>query len=124
MQIPKPTADDRARFTALAPDAPGVEVKPMFGNLGAFMNGHMFMGLFGSDIGVKLPEDDRAQLTALPGTGPFGPEERPMGGYVALPAAWTPNKAAPWIDKARAAAAARPPKPPNKMPTTKKKEAS
>jgi hypothetical protein len=24
-----------ARFTSLVPDAPGVEVKPMFGNLGA-----------------------------------------------------------------------------------------
>jgi TfoX/Sxy family transcriptional regulator of competence genes len=121
MNIAKPTAEDRARFTALAPDGPSVEVKPMFGNLGAFVNGHMFMGLFGSEIGVKLPEDERAQLTALPGTRPFGPEERPMGGYVTLPAAWTPEKAAPWIDKALAAVAALPPKPPKKKPTTKKK---
>ena len=36
MNIPKPTAEDRARFTSLAPEAPGVEVKPTFGNLGAF----------------------------------------------------------------------------------------
>jgi TfoX/Sxy family transcriptional regulator of competence genes len=121
MKIPKPTDEDRTRFTALAPDAPGVEVKPMFGNLGAFVNGHMFMGLFGSDIGVKLPDDDRAQLTAQPGTGPFGPEERPMAGYVTLPAGWTAKKAAPWIDKALAAAAALPPKPPKKKPSIKKK---
>jgi len=26
----------------------------MFGNLGAFVNGNMFMGLFGADVGVKL----------------------------------------------------------------------
>jgi hypothetical protein len=26
----------------------------VFGNLGAFENGKMFMGLFGSDIGVEL----------------------------------------------------------------------
>jgi len=42
----------------------------MFGNLGAFVNGNMFMGLFGSDVGVKLPDDARQQLLAQPGTGP------------------------------------------------------
>ena len=29
----------------------------MFGNLGAFVNGNMFMGLFGADIGVKIDPD-------------------------------------------------------------------
>lgn len=29
----------------------------MFGNLGALVNGNMFMGLFGADIGVKVPAD-------------------------------------------------------------------
>jgi TfoX/Sxy family transcriptional regulator of competence genes len=58
----------------------------MFGNLGAFVNGNMFMGLFGGDVGVKLPEEEAAALRAA-GGGPFGPEERPMGGYVTLPPA-------------------------------------
>jgi TfoX/Sxy family transcriptional regulator of competence genes len=53
MQVPRPTEDDKERFRALVPDDPRVEVKPMFGNLGAFVDGNMFMGLFGSDIGVK-----------------------------------------------------------------------
>ena len=110
MKVPKPTDADRARFAALVPDAAGVETKPMFGNLGAFVNGHMFMGLFGSDIGVKLPDGPRQELLAQPGAGPFGPPERPMGGYVTLPAAWTPRKAARCIDEALAAAAALPPK--------------
>jgi TfoX/Sxy family transcriptional regulator of competence genes len=48
MQIPKPTEDDKAFFRSVVPDAAGVEVKPMFGNLGAFVNGNMFAGLFGS----------------------------------------------------------------------------
>ena len=78
MKIPKPTEADRERFTGLVPDAPHVEIKPMFGNLGAFVNGNMFMGLFGSDVGIKLPEDDQQRLLAEPGAGPFGPEERPM----------------------------------------------
>ena len=82
----------------------------MFGNLGAFVNGNMFMGLFGADIGVKLPDEPRQQLLAKPGAGPFGPSERPMGGYVTLPAGWSAKKAEPWIESAYEAAAALPPK--------------
>lgn len=113
MQIPKPTDADRERFHALVPDDPDVATKPMFGNVGAFVNGHMFMGLFGSDIGVKLDEPDRSNLASLPGAAPFGPSERPMGGYVTLPATWTARAASPWIAKARATAAALPAKQPN-----------
>jgi TfoX/Sxy family transcriptional regulator of competence genes len=115
VKMPKPTDADRDRFTSLVPEGPGVEVKPMFGNLGAFANGNMFMGLFGADIGLKLPEADRTRLLAEPGAGPFGPVERPMGGYVTLPAAWTPGEAKRWIDAALANAAALPPKQPKKQ---------
>lgn len=118
MKMPKPTDADRARFESFVPAAPGVEVKPMFGNLGAFVNGNMFMGLFGADIGLKLPEDARGKLLKEPGAGPFGPEERPMGGYVTLPAEWTARKAKKWVDGALAEAAALPPK--TKKPKTKK----
>ena len=114
MQVPKPTDADRARFQALVPDEPRVQTKPMFGNLGAFVNGNMFMGLFGSDVGIKLDEPDRTKLDAQPCAGPFGPAERPMSGYVTLPKDWTPTQAKPWIAKAHAAAAALPPKKPKK----------
>jgi TfoX/Sxy family transcriptional regulator of competence genes len=118
MKMPKPTDDDKQRFRGLVPEGPGVEVKPMFGNLGAFVNGNMFMGLFGPDVGVKLADDDRQRLLAEPGAGPFGPEERPMGGYVTLPAGWTSDEAGPWIAKSQAQVAALPPKKPK---TAKKK---
>src|SRR3978361_2250675 len=101
MQVPKPTEQDRALFRAVVPDAPGVVVKPMFGNLGAFVNGNMFAGLFGDTIGVKLREDaPRDELAAVDGVGPFGPAERPMGGYLALPQAWSaqPELISPWIE--------------------------
>jgi TfoX/Sxy family transcriptional regulator of competence genes len=84
----------------------------MFGNLGAFVNGNMFMGLFGSDVGIKLPEDDQQQLLAEPGAGPFGPEERPMAGYVAIPADWPAGTAGDWIGKSLDYVAALPPKKP------------
>lgn len=52
-----------ARFRALIPEDPAVTVKPMFGNRAAFVHGNMF-------------------------AGHYGPPERPMGGFVALPADW------------------------------------
>jgi TfoX/Sxy family transcriptional regulator of competence genes len=102
VEMPKPTDADKELFRSLVPDDPRVEVKPMFGNLGAFVNGNMFMGLFGADVGVKLPDVDREAVLREEGAGPFGPPERPMGGYVTLPAAWhaAPATAGPWITKA------------------------
>ncbi len=110
MQIPKPTEDDKEFFRSVVPEAPGVEVKPMFGNLGAFVNGNMFAGLFGSSLGVKLGEQDRAALSAIPGAGPFGPAERPMGGYLSLPSSLTAEEASRWVAKAQAYVATLPPK--------------
>ena len=109
MKMPKPTDEDKERFRALVPHESGVEVKPMFGNLGASVNGNMFMGLFGADVGLKLDEAGRTALLAE-GGGPFGPEERPLGGYVTLPAAWSPADAEPWVARSLALAAALPPK--------------
>jgi hypothetical protein len=87
----------------------------MFGNLGAFVNGNMFMGLFGSDIGVKLAPDDAAALGAIDGAGPFGPAERPMGGYVTLPPTLVANSDGDrWTAAALAYVAAMPPKAPKK----------
>ena len=84
-------------------DHPDVVVKPMFGNLGAYVNGNMFMGLFGGDLGLKLADADRAELIEL-GGGPFGPEERPMGGYTTVPWTWADDAATTeaWVDRAHA----------------------
>jgi hypothetical protein len=87
MQVPKPSAADIDRFRSVVPDDPSVAVRPMFGNLGAFVNGNMFMGLFGAEIGVKLSPADADALGTLEGAGPFGPAERPMGGWVTMPPA-------------------------------------
>jgi TfoX/Sxy family transcriptional regulator of competence genes len=96
VQIPKPSEADKERFRSAVPADPRVEVKPMFGNLGAFVNGNMFAGLFGADIGVKLAAEDSETLAAAGGGG-FGPVERPMGGYLTVPTGQSP---AEWIGKA------------------------
>jgi TfoX/Sxy family transcriptional regulator of competence genes len=97
------------------PDHPRAVVKPMFGNLVAFVNGNMFAGLFGDRIGVRiLDESTRAELAATDGAGPFGPEGRPMGGYVSAPAAWAdePERIAEWVARAFEEVATLPPKAP------------
>jgi TfoX/Sxy family transcriptional regulator of competence genes len=113
VKMPRPTEADKDRFRTLVPAAPGVEVKPMFGNLGAFVNGNMFAGLFGAAVGVKLADADRAELAALGGE-PFGPEERPMGGYLTIPATLAEDQAAAWVGRAHAHVATLPPKPTKK----------
>ena len=113
MQMPKPTEADKEAFRRLVPDDPWVTVKPMFGNLGAFVNGNMFMGLFGSDVGVKLAPDDAADLLKIEGSGPFGPAERPMGGYMTLPSAFLAgDEGSRWVARALEHVAGLPPKEP------------
>jgi TfoX/Sxy family transcriptional regulator of competence genes len=112
MKMPKPTDSDRNYFRSLMPDDPDVEIKPMFGNLGAFANGHMFAGLLGASVGLRLDEPAHSELSAVAGTGGFGPGEKPMNGYVGLPAGWrdNPSQASPWVETALAQARTRPPK--------------
>jgi len=114
MEIPKPTEDDKQFFRSILPEDPEVEVKPMFGNLGAFVHGNMFAGLFGSSVGVRLAEPDAAVLSAVDGSGPFGPAERPMGGYLSLPSGMDPDLAAQCVGKARVHVGSMPPKPAKK----------
>jgi TfoX/Sxy family transcriptional regulator of competence genes len=110
VQIPRPTEAGKDRFRSAVPADARVEVKPMFGNLGAFVNGNMFAGLFGDEIGVKLGEADREALVAV-GGGPYGPPERPMGGYLSVPADQRPEV---WIGKALEHVATFPPKKPRR----------
>lgn len=115
MLMPKASDTTKARFAALFADVAGVDVKPMFGNAGAFVNGNMFAGLFGDTVGVKLIDPtSRGELAAIDGTGPFGPVERPMGGYLALPTAWDtkPEVTREWVLRAMAEVSVLPPKRP------------
>lgn len=118
MEMPKPSDADKEHFRKVVPDHPDVVVKPMFGNLGAFVNGNMFAGLFGPTIGVKLSDADKQELEGSERTVPFGPPERPMGGYTGLPEVWNAEgdgdvaRAQAWAEKAYEHVAGLPPKEP------------
>jgi TfoX/Sxy family transcriptional regulator of competence genes len=103
VQIPQPSDADKEAFAEAIVPIAGAIVKPMFGNLGAFVNGNMFAGLFGADLGVRLTDAGALEeLAGIPGTGSFGPNERPIGGYLALPSDWRrrPELVAEWVGRA------------------------
>lgn len=113
MKMPKPTEEVKDLFRSLLPDAPGVTQRPMFGQLAGFVNGNMFLCLFGDRIAVKVSEADAADLLKVKGAGPFVPMEgRPMRGYVVIPEAWhqQPKKAEEWVARSLEFVGSLPPK--------------
>ena len=93
----KATDVGREWFAELLPGDPDVTRRPMFGNLGGFVNGNLFLALFGDDVAVRLSPGDRAELLAEGGV-PFAPmPERPMKEYVVLPRRGDVAAAAPWV---------------------------
>src|SRR5262245_35821289 len=111
--MPRPSEATREFFQSVLPADDRVQVRPMFGQLAGFVNGHMFSGIFGDDVFVRPSESDLAVLLDEPGAGPFEPMGgRPMKGYVVLPAVWRgePARVRDWVQRAMVATAALPPK--------------
>jgi len=112
--VPKSNEDVKNAFRGLVPAAEGVTIKPMFGNLAAFVNGNMFAGLFGDKLFVRVGDPERDRLIAAGGAD-FAPMAgRPMKGYVTLPEGWrsAEENARGWVQRALAGTSALPPKEP------------
>jgi TfoX/Sxy family transcriptional regulator of competence genes len=110
--MPRPSAEAKAAFQALVPVHSAVTMRPMFGNLAAFVNGNMFTGLFGEDLYVRVSDEDRQQLLEQGGAD-FAPMPgRGMKGYVVLPPGWSgrPEPTRGWIARSLEWAQALPPK--------------
>jgi TfoX/Sxy family transcriptional regulator of competence genes len=113
MKMPKTSDADKQLFHLLLPDAPGVTERPMFGQLAGFVNGNMFLCLFGDRIAVKLPDHELKELLGIRGAEPFEPMEgRPMRGYAFIPKSWhkSPAKAEEWVARSLAYVGSLPPK--------------
>jgi TfoX/Sxy family transcriptional regulator of competence genes len=102
MKMPKPTDRAKAAFSGLVPGDAAVSLRPMFGNLAAFVNGNMFAGLFGEDLFVRLPDDEAEQIMRAGGRPFEVMPGRAMTGYVIVPATWQkkPEPVRAWISKA------------------------
>src|SRR5713226_10106841 len=110
--MPKPSEQAKAAFTKLVPAEPTVTMRPMFGNLAAFVNGNMFAGLFGEDLFVRLPDDKSAPIRKVGGRDFEPMAGHAMKGYVMVPNTWSSRPAATktWIAASLAFARSLPPK--------------
>ncbi len=110
--MPRPSEAAKAAFLRLVPGDPAVTTRPMFGNMAAFVNGNMFAGLFGEDLFVRLPDDERAAVIKEGGCNFEVMPGRAMTGYVTVPATWSkkPEGARRWIARSLELTRALPPK--------------
>ena len=112
MEMPKPSEDDKAFFRSILSGDPEVEIKPMFGNLGAFVNGNMFAGLFGSSVGVRLLDSASTQELLRRRRRRAVRAGRASDGWAtsASHQGMDPDLAAQWVEKARVHVGSLPPK--------------
>jgi TfoX/Sxy family transcriptional regulator of competence genes len=91
---------------------PEIEQRKMFGYPAAFVNGHMFAGVFQTSLFVRLAEKHRTELTAKHGATPFAPMPgRVMKEYVVLPPSIVESEAklTAWLSRALRYVASLPP---------------
>ena len=102
MKIPRADEDSKKFFRSLLPDHPSVTTRPMFGNISAFVNGNMFVGLFGTDLFVRLPPESRQELLKKKGSSVFEPAKgKPMREYILIPRTWRdqPETIRLWVSR-------------------------
>ncbi len=113
MKIPRPDKESTELFRSLVPVDDRVTVRPMFGNISAFVNGNMFFGIFGNDLFVRLSIEDREELLKNKGASVLEPMKgKPMKDYVVVPTTWRNQleRLNPWISKALEWSSQLPPK--------------
>ena len=122
MKLPRPSDEAKAAFARLVPDEPAITLKPMFGQLSAFVNGNMFCGLFGDELVVRLPEVEIAAVKKQGGRDFEPMAGHKMSGYVMLPGGWRarPAPAAALVKRSLAVTRAMPAKAPKGKASTRK----
>ena len=89
MKIPKADEKFKEFFRTVLPEDSRVLIRPMFGNISAFVNGNMFAGVFGDDLFVRLSKEKHLELLENKGAKLLEPMKgRPMKDYVVIPKAW------------------------------------
>jgi TfoX/Sxy family transcriptional regulator of competence genes len=114
--MPRPSDTAKAAFQAVLPDDAEVAIRPMFGNIAAFLNGNMFAGLFGDDLFVRLPDTERDALFAQGGRLFEPMPGRAMKEYVTVPPTWAADQESTrtWLLRSLELARALPAKEPRK----------
>ena len=120
MHIPRPGENSKEFFRSILPDDPRITIRPMFGNISAFVNGNMFTGLFGDDLFVRVSEESRKELLEKKGASLLEPMKgKPMKEYVVIPKAWRnqPETVQLWVSRSLDWTSRLPPKKPKNSPS-------
>lgn len=88
MKMPKPSDQAKEALARVVPDEPAITIKPMFGQLSGFVNGNMFIGIFGEDLILRLPDDEIAKVKKQGGRDFEPVAGHRMGGYVVYSGNW------------------------------------
>ncbi len=102
MKITPPAAAAVKALEQLTPRHENVDVRKVFGQPAAFVNGNMFLGVFGAEVFVRLSDADRKEASKILGLKAFEPMAgRPMREYVVLPASvlTDPSASRRWVTK-------------------------
>ncbi|TMF52877.1 MAG: TfoX/Sxy family protein [Chloroflexi bacterium] len=99
--MPKPSERAKEMFSAIVPAEPSITLRPMFGNLAAFVNGNMFTGLFGEDLFVRLSDEEQARVLKEGGKAFEPMPGHAMKGYVCVASTWQrdPVKTRAWVGR-------------------------
>ncbi|HEX2045716.1 MAG TPA: TfoX/Sxy family protein [Gaiellaceae bacterium] len=100
------------RIRSATADRGGVTEKKMFGGLAFLLDGHMFCGIVGDELMVRVGEDRAASVLQEAHTRPMDFTGRPLKGYVYVTPEGTatdPDLRA-WVDAGAEFAATLPPK--------------
>ena len=119
MKMPKPSEEAKAALAGIVPDEPAVTLKPMFGQLSGFVNGNMFVGIFGEDLFVRLPEDEIAMVKKQGGRDFEPMVGHKMGGYVIVAGNWRAKPPTALIKRALEVTRKMPAKTPKKKAAAK-----
>ena len=81
---------------------PDITSRRMFGGAGFMVQGKMFAALAEGVVGMKLPDDLRAQALTLAGVSPFRPSGGPFGEWVQFVLLMEDDvpAVAPWLEAA------------------------
>ena len=102
MHIPRPGENSKEFFRSILPDDPRITIRPMFGNISAFVNGNMFAGLFGNDLFMRVSQESQKELLEKKGASLLEPMKgKPMKEYVVIPKAWRnqPERVQLWVSR-------------------------
>jgi TfoX/Sxy family transcriptional regulator of competence genes len=85
--MPHVPAELQKHVEAAAPLEIELRFRPMFGGIGVYADGRMFLSLSDVGLALKLGEAERAMLLKIPGAKPlqYEPNSPPSKSYVVVP---------------------------------------